>query len=78
VNPVERNQTRSAAEFVDAMAKIFVARGEDVIERITHQSFDVSLFLILSFRVSLAQYSLGSTRVLENWGENEIKSEADQ
>jgi hypothetical protein len=36
-----RNQTRSAAEFVAAMAKVFVGRGGDVLERITHQSFDV-------------------------------------
>jgi hypothetical protein len=39
-----RNQTRSAADFVAAMAKIFVGRGGDVLERITHQSFDVSSF----------------------------------
>jgi hypothetical protein len=41
---VERNQTRSAAEFVAAMAKVFVGRGGDVLERITHQSFDVRLY----------------------------------
>jgi len=41
VNPVERNQTRSAGEFVSAMAKVFMGRGADVVERITHQSFDV-------------------------------------
>ena len=40
---MERNQTRSAAEFVAAMAKVFVGRGGDVLERITHQSFDVRL-----------------------------------
>jgi hypothetical protein len=39
-----RNQTRSAAEFVAAMAEVFVGRGGDVLERITHQSFDVSSF----------------------------------
>jgi len=44
VNPVMRNQTRSAAEFVAAMAKVFLGRGGDVIERITHQSFDVRLY----------------------------------
>jgi hypothetical protein len=38
---VERNQTRSAAEFVAAMAEVFLGRGGDVLERITHQSFDV-------------------------------------
>ena len=38
-----RNQTRSAAEFVAAMAKVFLGRGGDVVERITHQSFDVRL-----------------------------------
>lgn len=51
VNPVEKNQTRSAAEFVNAMGEIFVARGGDVIDRITHQSFDVGFFtsFLLSF-----------------------------
>lgn len=44
VNPVERNQTRSAAEFVAAMGAIFTARGEAFVDRITHQSFDVSSF----------------------------------
>jgi len=41
VNPVMRNETRSAAEFVAAMAEIFIKRGEEFVERITHQSFDV-------------------------------------
>jgi len=49
VNPVMMNQTRSAAEFVSAMAKVFVGRGGDVLERITHQSFDVSLNYLSSF-----------------------------
>lgn len=42
VNPVQKNETRSAAEFVNAMGAIFAARGEAFIDRITHQSFDVS------------------------------------
>ena len=42
VNPVQRNETRSAAEFVNAMGAIFAARGEAFLDRITHQSFDVS------------------------------------
>lgn len=42
INPVQRNQTRSAAEFVNAMGAIFAARGEAFVDRITHQSFDVS------------------------------------
>lgn len=42
INPVERNQTRSAADFVAAMGAAFSARGEAFMDRITHQSFDVS------------------------------------
>lgn len=42
VNPVQRNETRSAADFVNAMGAIFAARGEAFLDRITHQSFDVS------------------------------------
>jgi hypothetical protein len=41
VNPVQKNQTRSAGEFVEAMAEIFLKRGEEWVNRITHQSFDV-------------------------------------
>jgi len=37
-----RNLTRTPEEFVAAMGKIFVAQGEAVVDRITHQSFDVS------------------------------------
>jgi len=66
VNPVDRNQTRTAAEFVNAMAKIFVARGENVIERITHQSFDVSLFSLLFFRFLLVSF-LPCLVLLEWW-----------
>lgn len=43
INPVQRNETRSAAEFVAAMGKIFTARGDAFLDRITHQSFDVCL-----------------------------------
>jgi hypothetical protein len=38
-----RNLTRSPEDFVAAMGAIFVAQGEDVVDRITHQSFDVSV-----------------------------------
>lgn len=48
VNPVQRNETRSAADFVSAMAEVFTARGEDFLNRITHQSFDVSTRLWLN------------------------------
>jgi hypothetical protein len=37
------NRTRSPEDFVAAMGAIFVAQGEDVLDRITHQSFDVSI-----------------------------------
>jgi len=43
VNPVQKNETRSAAEFVAAMGAIFTARGDEFVNRITHQSFAVSL-----------------------------------
>jgi hypothetical protein len=36
-----RNRTRSPEDFVGAMAEVFVSRGPDVLDRITHQSFDV-------------------------------------
>lgn len=42
INPDVTNQTRSPADFVAAMGKVFVGRGADVVDRITHQSFDVS------------------------------------
>jgi hypothetical protein len=41
VNPVQKNETRSAAEFVAAMGAIFTARGDEFVNRITHQSFAV-------------------------------------
>ncbi|ODN76586.1 hypothetical protein L202_05245 [Cryptococcus amylolentus CBS 6039] len=34
------NLTRGPEDFVDAMGTIFYAQGEDVVDRITHQSFD--------------------------------------
>ncbi|WVO17783.1 hypothetical protein L204_105481 [Cryptococcus depauperatus] len=34
------NLTRGPEDFVDAMGKIFMAQGADVVDRITHQSFD--------------------------------------
>jgi hypothetical protein len=43
INPEQKNETRSPEDFVTAMGKIFVAQGPDVLDRITHQSFDVSL-----------------------------------
>ncbi len=36
-----RNLTRSPEDFVAAMAKVFLAQGPSVVDRITHQSFDV-------------------------------------
>lgn len=42
INPDVTNQTRSPADFVEAMGKVFVKQGEAVLDRITHQSFDVS------------------------------------
>lgn len=42
INPEARNETRSPEDFVKAMATVFVGRGEEVLKRITHQSFDVS------------------------------------
>lgn len=63
INPVERNQTRSAAKFVDAMGKIFVGRGEDVVERITHQSFDVSSFISLSHSSSKSTSPMSSEMI---------------
>lgn len=43
INPDFQNETRSPQDFVDIMGEVFVSRGEDVLKRITHQSFDVSL-----------------------------------
>jgi hypothetical protein len=42
INPDVTNQTRSPQDFVNAMGKVFVSRGADVVDRILHQSFDVS------------------------------------
>ncbi|KAK1923970.1 hypothetical protein DB88DRAFT_510350 [Papiliotrema laurentii] len=41
-----RNLTRSPEDFVAAMGAIFVAQGEDVVDRITHQSFDWRALII--------------------------------
>lgn len=60
INPVERNQTRSAGEFVAAMAEVFLSRGEDVVERITHQSFDVRLsFLVFPLDIMNKEKEFG-------------------
>lgn len=37
-----RNLTRSPEDFVNAYAKLYPTLGADVMDRITHQSFDVS------------------------------------
>lgn len=42
-----RNCTRSPEDFVAAMTEVFFSRGSDVVDRITHQSFDVG-FPVLS------------------------------
>ena len=42
LNPVQTNRTRSPEDFVEAMGAIFSAGGPALIDRITHQSFDVS------------------------------------
>jgi hypothetical protein len=39
VNPEVTNQTRSAEDFVDTFAPVLAARGENFIDRVTHQSF---------------------------------------
>lgn len=57
-----RNQTRSAAEFVAAMAKVFLGRGGDVVERITHQSFDVRYCHFYSFGLGLSPSSSNKER----------------
>lgn len=46
INPEQRNLTRSPEDFVAAMGKIFVAQGADVVDRITHQSFDWRALII--------------------------------
>ena len=43
------NLTRSPEDFVAAMGAVFMAQGEQVVDRITHQSFDVGE--CLPFRV---------------------------
>ena len=43
INPDFQNETRAPQDFVDIMGGIFVAQGEDVLARITHQSFDVRI-----------------------------------
>lgn len=40
INPEVNNQTRSPQDFVSAMAKVFVSKN--MVDRVTHQSFDVS------------------------------------
>lgn len=45
INPDVPDQTRDYHDFVDAMGAVFLARGADVVDRITHQSFDVSGYI---------------------------------
>lgn len=40
INPDFRNETRSPEDFVAAFAAVLSARGADLIDRVTHQSFD--------------------------------------
>ncbi|KAK4048735.1 hypothetical protein OIO90_005728 [Microbotryomycetes sp. JL221] len=40
INPDVRNQTRSPPDFVDAFVTVLRERGPDLIDRVTHQSFD--------------------------------------
>ena len=44
INPDFANETRSPQDFVDIMGGVFASRGEAVLARITHQSFDVGAF----------------------------------
>ena len=41
INPVDKNRTRAPEDFVEAMGAIFTAGGPELVDRITHQSFDV-------------------------------------
>ncbi|KAI9639087.1 Glycerophosphoryl diester phosphodiesterase [Dioszegia hungarica] len=59
INPDVTNQTRSPADFVAAMGKVFVGRGADVVDRITHQSFDWRALVL-----SKAQYPTLRTAAL--------------
>ena len=49
VNPEKANATRSPEDFIAIMDKSFAKKDATFMDRITHQSFDVSL-LLLSFR----------------------------
>lgn len=40
INPEKRNETRSPEDFVAAFTKVLNARGPELIDRVTHQSFD--------------------------------------